>query len=418
MPDGVGGRLDLRSLLAAVEVAPPVAAVDVFATELGDRLGAEEVTFLISDFNGSALVRLSHHRGGGGRRRQGADAAETVPLAGTPYEHVVRTQRLQVHPADEGTRVLAPVTDRGDVIGVLEMLLPVDPDPATVDYVAAAAHALGYVVIVNRRFTDLFEWGQRSQPFSLAAEIQRRLLPTSLTCEAGQFTVAGAVEPAGDVGGDTFDYSLDRDTLHVSLTDAMGHEEDAALLASLLVGSLRNSRRSGATLAEQATRANSALLQHARADQFVTGQLLRVDLTAGTAAMVNAGHPGPLRMRDGRVDAIELAADPPFGIVPGIGYRVQPVELLPGDRVVFVTDGVLERNAATADVIGLVAATGHLHPREVVQEINRAVLRAVDGKLRDDATALCLDWYGGGERDREADAGANQDGASPPRANS
>ena len=93
MPDQDGRRLDLRSLLAAVEVAPPVAAVDVFAAELGDRLGAEEVSFLISDFNGSALVRLSQHRGGG-RRSQGVDAAETVPLAGTPYEHVVRTQRL------------------------------------------------------------------------------------------------------------------------------------------------------------------------------------------------------------------------------------------------------------------------------------------------------------------------------------
>ena len=83
MPDQVEGRLDLGSLLAAVEVAPPVAAVDVFAAELGDRLGAQEVSFLISDFNGSA-IRLSHHRAGGGRRRQGADAAETVPLAGTP----------------------------------------------------------------------------------------------------------------------------------------------------------------------------------------------------------------------------------------------------------------------------------------------------------------------------------------------
>ena len=54
MPDQDGRRLDLRSLLAAVEVAPPVAAVDVFAAELATRLGAEEVSFLISDFNGSA----------------------------------------------------------------------------------------------------------------------------------------------------------------------------------------------------------------------------------------------------------------------------------------------------------------------------------------------------------------------------
>jgi hypothetical protein len=220
MPDQDGRALDLRSLLAAVEVAAPVAAVDVFAAELAGRLGAKEVSFLISDFSGGALVRMSHHHAGGAGRWQGADTAETVPLSGTPYEQVIRTQRLQTHSEEAGTRLLAPVTARGDVIGVLEMLLPVDADADTIDDVAAAAHALGYVVIVNRRFTDLFEWGQRSQPFSLAAEIQRRLLPTSLTCEAGQFTVAGALEPAGNVGGDTFDYALDRHTLHVSLTDA------------------------------------------------------------------------------------------------------------------------------------------------------------------------------------------------------
>jgi hypothetical protein len=45
--------------------------------------------------------------------------------------------------------------------------------------VALAAHALAYVVIANRRFTDLFAWGQRSVPLSLAAEIQHRLLPGS-----------------------------------------------------------------------------------------------------------------------------------------------------------------------------------------------------------------------------------------------
>ena len=47
------------------------------------------------------------------------------------------------------------------------------------------------MVIANRRYTDLFEWGQRTVPLSLAAEIQRRLLPASYTCEADQFTLAG-----------------------------------------------------------------------------------------------------------------------------------------------------------------------------------------------------------------------------------
>jgi len=95
--------------------------------------------------------------------------------------------------------------------------------------VAGTEHALAYVVIANRRHTDLFEWGQRTTPFSLAAEIQRRLLPTSYTCEAGQFTLAGWLEPASTVGGDTFDYNLDREMLHLSITDAVGHEVEAAL---------------------------------------------------------------------------------------------------------------------------------------------------------------------------------------------
>ena len=78
--------------------------------------------------------------------------------------------------------------------------------------------------------------GPADGPLSLAEEIQRRLLPASFTCEADQFTLAGWLEPAGEVGGDTFDFSLDRNTLHVSITDAMGHTVESALLATLVVG--------------------------------------------------------------------------------------------------------------------------------------------------------------------------------------
>ena len=65
------------------------------------------------------------------------------------------------------------------------------------------------------------------------------------------------------MGGDTFDYTLDRESLQVSITDAVGHQVSAALLATLLVGSLRNGRRKGLDLAEQATYANDCLAENA-----------------------------------------------------------------------------------------------------------------------------------------------------------
>lgn len=92
--------------------------------------------------------------------------------------------------------MLAPITERGEALGLLELELPEEPSPAVVDEVRRTAHGLGYVVIASRRHTDLYEWGQRSTPFSLSAEIQRRLLPAAYTCEAGSFTLAAWLEPA------------------------------------------------------------------------------------------------------------------------------------------------------------------------------------------------------------------------------
>ena len=223
MVEGRSARLDLGELLAAVENAPPVAAVDVLGYRLRKAIGANDVSFLIADFSGQALIRLEHAGSELAARTPGRETAERVPLVGTPHGRALAGQTVEVESGgDIGTRLYAPVTNRGEAIGVIELHLAETPDEQTLADVALAAHALAYVVIANRRFTDLFAWGQRSVHLSLAAEIQHRLLPGSYTCEAGQFTLAAWLEPAGNVGGDTFDFALDRDTLHLSMTDAMG----------------------------------------------------------------------------------------------------------------------------------------------------------------------------------------------------
>ncbi len=400
-------RLDLARLLAAVEDAPPVAAADVVGRQLADALGATEVAFLIADFSGQALIRLGRAASGDANRSQGTHSAERVPLADGPHGRVLAAQDAEVIAGEDGFRVVAPVTNRGEALGVLELRLPAAPDRATLADIALAAHALSYVVIANRRYTDLFEWGQRSVPLTLAAEVQHQLLPGSYTCEAGQFTLAGWLEPAGNNAGDTFDFSLERDTVHLSITDAMGHDVQAALLATVVVGALRNARRSGAEVSRQAAAANAALVEHAADDGFVTGQLVRIDLGNGKAHVVNAGHPRPLRLRDGRVEVLQLVADPPFGVVPGHAYRVQELAVEHGDRYFFLTDGLLERNATELDVQALVTETADAHPREAVQRLMAAVLEAADGELEDDATALCLDWHGS-DGERTSSSGADR----------
>ncbi|MFD8685965.1 PP2C family protein-serine/threonine phosphatase [Streptomyces sp. NPDC059651] len=384
-----GMDLELGELLAAAEAAPPGESVDVVAHDLQKRLGAQRVSFLFVDLIGERLVRLT---------ATGAadDPAEPIELRGSLYDQVLQSQRQHVEAAaDGGRRVITPVTNRGDRIGVLEVTLQAGGETA-LRQVREAAHALAYIIVTDRRFTDLYHLGRRTTRTSLAAEIQHQLLPSAPCCEAAEFTLAAGLIPADDIGGDTYDYTLDRSTLHLSITDAMGHDTDSALLATLLVGALRQARRSGCDALKQASHAHEAMLSHGRG--LATGQLLCVDLDTGLCELVNAGHPRPLRLREGVVEEVALAVNLPFGVMAPTGYRLQQLHLRPGDRLVLLTDGMQDRDAAAADLPSVIRETGTQHPREAVRSLTRTVLDACQGSLKDDATVLILDWHGNSRR--------------------
>ncbi len=422
-------------MLEAAEAASPVEAVDAVVGELGRALGAVRVSFLIADLSGRSLVRLTvtphdgrvtsapaGHRVGrtapesGSVRRSGQESAQVLAFDDGPMERVLRDQVVSCIRRDDGWQVLAPVTERGEVLGLLELMLADEPDESVLTTVRWSAHALAFVVIANRRHTDLFEWAQRSTPPTLSAEIQRRLLPAAFTCEAAAFTLAGWLEPAGSVAGDTFDYSLNRDTLHLSITDAMGHGVDSSLIATLCVGSLRNSRRQGHGLTSAAGRANLDIAQHVRGGEgFATGLLAAVDLPSGVLTMVNAGHVLPLLARSGRVEPLPLPADLPLGMLPDTVYRSTDKPLRPGDRLLLVTDGMLERNAADLDLASRILDTRGDHPREAVRHLADAVVAVAGAELLDDATLVILDWHGGHRNPRDSHAGADTRPRTAPR---
>ncbi|WP_190200704.1 PP2C family protein-serine/threonine phosphatase [Streptomyces djakartensis] len=384
----IGEGLGLDDVLRAAEDAAPVESVDVVARNLEKRVSASEVSFWFVDMLGREAVRLPR----AGTAAQAGGRVAKTGLAGSVYDRVLRSQRLHQEPDEEGgSRLVAPVTNRGDCIGVLDLVVPYADDGVR-DAVAEAAHALAYIVVTDRRFTDVYHWGRRTTTVSLAAEIQHQLLPSAPCCEAAQFTLACGLVPADDIGGDTYDYALDQDTLHLSITDAMGHDTASALLATLAVNALRGARRAGRGILDQAYTAHRAIISHGRG--ITTGQLLRIELETGACELVNAGHPWPLRLRGSRVEELTVKVNMPFGVPAPVTYEVQRLHLEPGDRLVLITDGMHERAAAAVDLPALLHATRDEHPREVVRTLTSAVHDACGGSLPDDATTLVLDWRG------------------------
>ena len=99
------------------------------------------------------------------------------------------------------------------------------------------------------------------------------------------------MEPAYEVGGDCFDYSLNGDVLDIVMFDSMGHGLRAAVLGSLAVSAYRNTRREQplADLRTLLTEVDAVIAEYAGGDAFVTGLFAQLDVTTGAAGV---GHGG------------------------------------------------------------------------------------------------------------------------------
>lgn len=117
--------MTLAGALAAAEAAAPVESLDVVALMLKQHLGAVSVSFLITDFTGSSVVRLGAAGSVGTK-----EPARRIRLRGTLYDDVIRTRQPAMETTGEAApvRVAAPVANRGDAIGLLELFLPAAPD--------------------------------------------------------------------------------------------------------------------------------------------------------------------------------------------------------------------------------------------------------------------------------------------------
>jgi serine phosphatase RsbU (regulator of sigma subunit) len=381
---------DVGELVRQLGTSPPFRLLDLTRGYLTAVEEVEALNLLLVDYGQELLTPFGAYQGPSlGQERVGQGEA------GTAY----RTQTARVSRIQLGWRACVPLTLAGERFGVLDVRLAAEPTPELLGELARVAVALAFALAVAGQATDEVELARRGRPLSLPAEIQWELLPR-LALAAPEYAVAGTLEPAYNVGGDTFDYAAQPQALTVSVTDAMGHGLQAALLAGLAVAALRNARRRRAGLLEQVDQANRALHAHFGGERFVTGQVLRLDVPGGSGAVVNAGHPLPWLVRGGRIQPVGLDADLPLGVGPETIYRVQPLQLEPGDRLVLLSDGVLEAAPEGGGAYGagrleeVLRASQEVAPYEVVRRVVHEVIAHRAGELADDLTVVCLDWRG------------------------
>jgi serine phosphatase RsbU (regulator of sigma subunit) len=381
---------DVGELVRQLGTSPPFRLLEVARGYLAAAEKVEAVNLLLVDYGQELLSPFGAYQGPPlGQER--VDQGE----AGLAY----RSQATRVGRVQLGWRACVPVTLGGERFGVLDVRVDAEPSAGLVAELERVAMALAFALAAAGRATDEVELARRGRPLSLPAEIQWELLPR-LALAAPEYVVAGALEPAYDVGGDTFDFAAQPQALAVSVTDAMGHGLQAALLAGLTVAALRNARRRRAGLLEQVDQANRALHAQFGGERFVTGQVLRLDVPGGTGAVVNAGHPLPRLVRGNRVEPVGLDPDLPLGVDPETIYRVQPLQLEPGDRLVLLSDGVLEAAPEGGAAYGasrlaeVLRASREVAPYEVARLVVGEVIARRAGDLADDLTVVCLDWRG------------------------
>ncbi|MET8360608.1 PP2C family protein-serine/threonine phosphatase [Micromonospora sp. NPDC005171] len=290
-----------------------------------------------------------------------------------------------------------PVTMRGERRGVLR-LSPVPDDREVVAALAEIATALAHEVAAVSAGTDVYRAARRTQRLTLAAEMQWDLLPGRSRIRPS-FSLAGQLEPAYAVRGDSFDWSDDGERLWLSTINGTGEGVAASLLTSLATHALRNARRAGLSLADQAALADQAIYDLYRGEQHLSALLMELDLHSGVMTVVDAGSPRLVLLRGGEVTEQPLEAQFPLGMFEATDYHEQKFPLERGDRVFVVSDGVVEATGqhmpyGETALDRFLRRTGPMAPLDAVRSLIGDLRAFVAGDLVDDAVVVCLDWTG------------------------
>jgi predicted permease len=306
-------------------------------------------------------------------------------------------------------RVAVALRTRDDIVGVL-LLGPRDADrlhydPSQQRALLTCADQFG-LMLENARLTDrVLEQETLRRDLALAAEVQRRLLPSA--CPSDSIADFAAVSiPARSIGGDYYDFiQIEGGRIGIALADVSGKGIAAALIMSVVQTSLRMiTTDREVSLSQLAGRMNEFLYGSTPGNRYATFFYAVLDGERRVLHYVNAGHNPPYLVRATRADRVETheiqelsAGGPVIGLLPDVDFEEASVDLCPGDALLAFTDGVTEAHNPDNEEFGeerlktLLGETAHLTAEETCMRLT-ASLRAWirDAPQYDDLTLVIM----------------------------
>jgi Stage II sporulation protein E (SpoIIE) len=406
---GWASRLDLAldRLIHGSQVASPDKLPELVSDAAG-HFGAEDPLIYLADVQQRVLVPFVSPVG-----RDHDTYADPLGIdstvAGRAFQHTHQlSQPANPDQGGERTRVWLPLLAGAERLGVLGVTLPTQDldDSDGMRGLERFASVVASLVMTKTLYGDSIVRTRRTNPMTLAAELQWSLLPP-LTFISPSITVAGGLEPAYEVAGDSLDYAVDAGAARFAVFDGMGHGLVSAQLISLVIAAYRNARRLGQSLTETAGHIESAVNEVLSDDSFATGLLCELDTASGRLTWISAGHLEPLLLRGGRfVRTLHLEPILPLGLNEALGHSLKAdvgsEQLEPGDLVLIYTDGVTEARSPGGEFFGqerlvdmvLRNLAAGLATPETMRRVVHALLEHQAGHLDDDATLLIIEWHG------------------------
>jgi serine phosphatase RsbU (regulator of sigma subunit) len=387
LPFTTPGRLGRVQPLALevtriLEEVPPHLVPEQLVAE-ARRAGGVPVALYVVDIDGSRLLRLA----GTEEFPEQLDAPPALGPEIVPEGLPEFDERLQ---RQLPGCVCEPLWLRGRVTGLLLTVgTPLSPLEDVAKQGAAALE------LVND-YTDFVEAARRRKRTTPAAEIQQYLFPPRIARITGG-QLAGVLLPTYEVGGDWFDFVENRDGAWLAIADAAGTGPTAAGLGAAVLGALRAARRSGGDLKPALALMNDTVrrLEHSRFE--VTVWLARWRPATATLTWINCGHPPALLVTaEGALAELKGPVHPALGTTAKPAYRLTNTQLEPGQRLILVTNGIVDRrleNGGTFGVDGITQAVeqaANSTAAATAMSIQQAVTDCWREPLEDDGTVVVL----------------------------